>query len=114
MALSKEEDTGFTSMLPFGPWFRHSIGLGHGGELVGAWLGWSSYGSVLSMLFGAFLCWKVTFARKGLSNGLSLVGLTSYRVCHVKSVWGAFTCVLEACAVESVGEECYGVVTEPG
>nr|DAG02709.1 MAG TPA: Mitochondrial ribosomal protein L37 [Myoviridae sp. ctCpP1] len=51
MALSKEEDTGFASVLPFGPWSRYPTWLWHGGELVRAWLGWSSHGLVFSMLF---------------------------------------------------------------
>ena len=54
MALSIEVATVLVSMLPFGPWSRYSIWSGHGGELVRAWLGWSSYGLVFSMLFGAF------------------------------------------------------------
>ena len=54
MALSIEEDTGLVSMLPFGPWSRYPIRLGHGGGLVRAWLGWFSCGLVFSMLFGAF------------------------------------------------------------
>lgn len=73
MALSKEEDTGFTSVLPFGPWSRYPIWSGHGGELIRAWLGWSSHGLVFSVLFGACLGWNVTFLRKGLSDGLSWV-----------------------------------------
>ena len=74
MALSKEEDTGFTSVLPFGPWSRYPIWSRLGGELVRAWLGWSSHGLVFSMLFGAFLDWNVAFLRKGLFDELSWVG----------------------------------------
>lgn len=73
MALSIGEDTGLVSMLPFGPWSRYLNRLGHGGELVGVWFGWFSYGLVFSMLFGAFLCRNVAFLRKGLSDRLSLV-----------------------------------------
>lgn len=73
MALSKEEDTGFTSVLPFGPWPRYPIWLRHGGEFVRAWLGWPSYGLVFSMLFDACLGWNVAFLRKGLFDGLSWV-----------------------------------------
>lgn len=74
MALSREVDTGFTSVLPFGPWSRYPNWSEHGGELVRAWPGWSSHGLVLSMLFGAFPCRNVTFVRKGLSDGLSWIG----------------------------------------
>ena len=80
MALSIEVDSVLVSMLPFGPWSRYPIWLGHGGELVRAWLGWFSYGLVFSMLFRCFLGWNVTFLRKGLFDGLSWAGLTSYRV----------------------------------
>lgn len=48
--------------------------VGHGGELVRVWLGWSSYGLVFSMLFGACLGWNVAFLRKGFFDGLSWVG----------------------------------------
>lgn len=74
MALSIEEDTGFASMPPFGPWFRYPTWSGHGGGLACAWLGWFSYGLVFSMLFGACLGWNVAFVREGLFTGLSWVG----------------------------------------
>ena len=74
MALSIEEESVLVSMLPFGPWYRSPTGIGQGGELVRAWLGWFSHGLVFSMLFGAVLCWNVAFVRKGLSDGLSWVG----------------------------------------
>lgn len=51
MALSIEEDTVWGSMLPFGPWSRYPIWSGHGGELVRAWLVWSSRCLASSMLF---------------------------------------------------------------
>ena len=44
--------------------------LGHGGELVRVWFGWSSYGLVFSMLFRCFSYRNVTFLRKGVSDGL--------------------------------------------
>ena len=73
MALSIGVDAVWVSMLPYGPWSRYPIWLGHGGELVRAWLGWSSHGLVFSMLFGACWGWNVAFVRKGLSDGLSWV-----------------------------------------
>lgn len=71
--------------------------LGLGGSLA-AW--WSR------CFFGAVWGWNVTFVRKGLSDGLSWVSPDELSCLTGKSVRGAFTCVMEACAAESVREEC--------
>ena len=60
-------DTALRALVPIPDWMEHR------GELVRAWLGWSSYGLVFSMLFGAVLGWNVSLLRKGLSDGLSWV-----------------------------------------
>nr|DAP05085.1 MAG TPA: hypothetical protein [Caudoviricetes sp.] len=106
MALGKEEDTGFTSVLPFGPWSRYPTCRG-AWRRVGPCLAWVvSHGLVFSMLFGACLGWNVAFLREGLFDGLSWVGPNELSGLARKSVGGSFTCVLEACVVESVWEEC--------
>lgn len=87
---------------------RFSTGLGHGEELVRVWLGWFSRCLVFSRLFGAVWGCNVAFLRKCLSGGLSWVGPDELSGLTGKSVYGAVTCVLEACAVKSMGEECHG------
>lgn len=99
-------DAALRALVPIPDWS------GHGGELVRAWLGWLSRCLVSSMLFGACWSWNVTCLRKGLSDGLPYVSPDELSGLTGKSVGEAFMCVLEACAVESMGEECQECVDD--